>query len=114
MNNSLQPHGPQPTRLFGPWNFPGKNTGVGRHFLLQNTYIYGQLVLNKCSKTIRWGKNSLQQIMLGQLNTHVKERNLTLVLLHMQNVTQSEPDLEFKVHNYQTLEENIEAYFHNL
>ena len=52
--------------------------------------------------------------MLGQLNTHVKERNLTLVLLHMQNVTQSEPDLEFKVHNYQTLEENIEAYFHNL
>ena len=25
----------QPTRLFCPWNSPGKNTGVGCHFLLQ-------------------------------------------------------------------------------
>ena len=24
-----------PTRLLCPWNFPGKNTGVGCHFLLQ-------------------------------------------------------------------------------
>ena len=26
---------PQPTRLLCPWDFPGKNTGVGSHFLLQ-------------------------------------------------------------------------------
>ena len=25
----------QPTRLLRPWDSPGKNTGVGRHFLLQ-------------------------------------------------------------------------------
>ena len=25
----------QPTRLPGPWDSPGKNTGVGCHFLLQ-------------------------------------------------------------------------------
>ena len=25
----------QPTRLLCPWDFPGKNTGVGCHFLLQ-------------------------------------------------------------------------------
>ena len=25
----------QPTRLFRPWDSPGKNTGVGCHFLLQ-------------------------------------------------------------------------------
>ena len=25
----------QPTRLLCPWDFPGKNTGVGYHFLLQ-------------------------------------------------------------------------------
>ena len=31
----LQPHGLQPTRLLHPWDFPGKNTGVGCHFLLQ-------------------------------------------------------------------------------
>ena len=28
-------HGLQPTRLLCPCNFPGKNTGVGCHFLLQ-------------------------------------------------------------------------------
>ena len=33
--DSLQPHGPQPTRLLCPWDFPGKNTGMDCHFLLQ-------------------------------------------------------------------------------
>ena len=33
--NSLQPHGLQPARLLCPWDSPGKNTGVGCHFLLQ-------------------------------------------------------------------------------
>src|SRR5574342_428719 len=31
----LRPHGLQPTRLPHPWDSPGKNTGVGCHFLLQ-------------------------------------------------------------------------------
>ena len=35
MSNSVQPHGRQPTRLPRPWGSPGKNTGVGCHFLLQ-------------------------------------------------------------------------------
>ena len=34
----LQPHGLYATRLLCPWNFPGKNTGVGSHFLLQGTF----------------------------------------------------------------------------
>ena len=29
MSNSLPPPGLQSSRLFCPWNFPGKNTGVG-------------------------------------------------------------------------------------
>ena len=37
LSDSLQPHGLQPTRLFCPWNFPGKNTRVGCHFLLPRT-----------------------------------------------------------------------------
>ena len=32
---TLQPHRQQPTRLPHPWDSPGKNTGVGCHFLLQ-------------------------------------------------------------------------------
>ena len=32
---TLRPHRRQPTRLPRPWDSPGKNTGVGCHFLLQ-------------------------------------------------------------------------------
>ena len=35
MFDSVRPHRQQPTRLHHPWDFPGKNTGVGCHFLLQ-------------------------------------------------------------------------------
>ena len=31
----MRPHRRQPTRLSRPWDSPGKNTGVGCHFLLQ-------------------------------------------------------------------------------
>ena len=34
----LQPHGLQPARLLCPWHSPGKNTGVGSHFLLQGIF----------------------------------------------------------------------------
>ena len=35
MSNSVQPHRRQPTRLPRPWDFPGKNSGMGCHFLLR-------------------------------------------------------------------------------
>ena len=35
MSDSVGPHRRQPTRLPHPWDSPGKNTGVGCHFLLQ-------------------------------------------------------------------------------
>ena len=35
VSDSVWPHGRQPTRLPCPWGSPGKNTGVGCHFLLQ-------------------------------------------------------------------------------
>ena len=34
MSDSSRPHGLQPTRLLHPWDFPGKNTGVGCYCLL--------------------------------------------------------------------------------
>ena len=34
----LQPCGLQPTRFLCPWGFPGKNTGVGCHFFLQEIF----------------------------------------------------------------------------
>ena len=37
MSDSLRPYGLQPTRLFRPWDFPGKSTGVGCHCLKRTT-----------------------------------------------------------------------------
>ena len=34
MSDSSRPHGLKPTRLFRPWDSPGKSTGVGCHCLL--------------------------------------------------------------------------------
>ena len=37
-SDSLQPYRLQPARFFCPWDFPGKNTGVGCHVLLQGIF----------------------------------------------------------------------------
>ena len=42
MSDSVQPHRWQPTRLCHPWGYPGKNTGVGCHFLLQCMKVKSQ------------------------------------------------------------------------
>ena len=39
MSDSLRPRGLQPSRLLHPWDSPGKNTGVGCHFLLQGIFL---------------------------------------------------------------------------
>ena len=39
MSDSVRPQGLQPTRLLRPWDSPGKNTGVGCHFLLQGLKV---------------------------------------------------------------------------
>ena len=38
MCDSLQPQGLYPTRFLSPWDFPGKNTARGCHFLLQGIF----------------------------------------------------------------------------
>ena len=35
----LKPHGLQPARFLCPWDFPGKNIGVGCQFLLQGLFM---------------------------------------------------------------------------
>ena len=39
MADSVRPHRWPPTRLPHPWDSPGKNTGVGCHFLLQGIFL---------------------------------------------------------------------------
>ena len=39
VSDSLGPHGLYPARLLRPWDFSGKNTGVGCHTLLQGIFL---------------------------------------------------------------------------
>ena len=38
-SDSMQPHGLQPARLLYSWDFPGKNTELDCHFLLQDIFL---------------------------------------------------------------------------
>ena len=51
MSDSVQPQRRQPTRLPRPWDSPGKNTGVGCHFLLQ--CIKGKSEVTQSCPTLR-------------------------------------------------------------
>ena len=50
---TLQPHRRQPTRLPCPWDSPGKNTGVGCHFLLQCMKVKSQHEVTQLCPTLR-------------------------------------------------------------
>ena len=54
VSDSLRPHGLQPARLLCPWDFPGKGTGVGCHFLLQGIFPTqgSNLGLPHCRQTL--------------------------------------------------------------
>ena len=48
MSDSRRPHRQQPTRLPRPWDSPGKNTGVGCHFLLQCMKVKSESEVAQC------------------------------------------------------------------
>ena len=51
MSDSVQPHRWQPTRLPCPWDSPGKNTGVGCHFLLQCVKVKSESDISQSCST---------------------------------------------------------------
>ena len=53
MSDSVQPHRQQPTRLRCPWDSPGKNTGVGCHFLLQCMRVKSESEVVQSCPTLR-------------------------------------------------------------
>ena len=50
---TVWPHRQQPTRLPCPWDFPGKNTGVGCHFLLQCIKVKSEREVAQSCPTLR-------------------------------------------------------------
>ena len=50
---SVRPQRRQPTRLLCPWDSPGKNTGVGCHFLLQCMRVKSESEVAQSCPTLR-------------------------------------------------------------
>ena len=46
--DSLQPYGVWPTKFLCPWDFPGKNTRVGCHALLQGIFLTKEIFYISC------------------------------------------------------------------
>ena len=67
MSDSLWPHGLQPTRLLCPLDFPGKNTGVGHHFLLQGIFPT-QEPNPSLFNLLLWQTNSFTTVLPGKPN----------------------------------------------
>ena len=57
MSDSVRPHRRQPIRLPHPWDRPGKNTGVGCHFLLQCRKVKSENEVARHVINICWIKN---------------------------------------------------------
>ena len=53
MSDSVRPQRRQPTRLPCPWDSPGKNTGVGCHFLLQCMKVKSESEVAQSCLTLR-------------------------------------------------------------
>ena len=78
VSDSSRPHGPQPTRLPRPWDFPGESTAVGA-IVYRISKSSGEstsactnllLFLGKCAKTEMWIEN--------ERTLHCKYSNLNI------------------------------------
>ena len=82
VSNCLQPHG-----LYSPWNFPGQNTGVGSHSLLQE--IFQTQGLNRgllCCRRILYQMNhqgSYNAISFWNASSLPKSREKEYIILVM-------------------------------
>ena len=63
-------HGLQTTKLFCPWDFPGKNTGLGCQFLVQEMFVYMKVYLQSSVGTVKLSLSFLflfeQSLMISQ------------------------------------------------
>ena len=68
VSHSLWPHGLLPARFFWPQKFPGKNTRVGCHFLLQKIFLTQGS--NPCLlRLLHWQADSLPLCHLGSASS---------------------------------------------
>ena len=80
LSHSLRPYGLQPTRLLCPWSFPGKNTRVGCHVLLQVIFLTQGWNPSFLS-LLHWQAGSLPLILPGKQTACCFRRKIILFFL---------------------------------
>ena len=90
VSDSVRPHRQQPTGLHYPWDSPGKNTGVGYHFLLQCKQVKSETEVPQSVVSDSSWPNGLQPTRLlrpwdfpgksARVGCHCLLRNVFLVL----------------------------------
>ena len=85
MSDSVWPHRWQPTRLPRPWDSPGKNTGVGCHFLLQCRKVKSEREVAQSCPTLSDPMNSSQSgsFVHGIFQARVLEWGAIMKLIKM-------------------------------
>ena len=76
MSDSVRPHRRQPTRLPRPWDSPGKNTGVGCHFLLRVTATTYRI------KFTHDQKDRIQPLFVVLLHSYYSPQYLSVSQMH--------------------------------
>ena len=67
VSDSVRPHRRQPTRLPSPWDSPGKNTGVGYHFLLQCMKVKSESEVTQSCQTFSDPMDSVHGIFQARV-----------------------------------------------
>ena len=130
VSNSVRPHRQQPTRLPCPWDSPGKNAGVGCHFLLQCMKVkseseVAQSCLTLCNPTdsslpgssihgifqarvLEWGAIAFSTM---EYYSAIKKNTFELVLMRWMKL---EPIIQNALSERKTPIQYINAYIWNL
>ena len=81
VSDSLRPHGLQPTSFLCPWDFPGKNTGVCCHSLLQG--IFPTQGSNLCLlPLLPWQVGSLTSVTTWEAPSQVIQTATNFFICH--------------------------------
>ena len=70
-------------RLLRPWDFPGKNTGVGCHFLLQEIFLIQGLNLGLLHCRQMLYHLSHQESPLKEKREHIQDNTLFYFIFNM-------------------------------
>ena len=104
----MLPHRRQPTRLHRPWDSPGKNTGVGCHFLLQcfHRHIYKDFVyiISSSSQSSYFSLFTDEQIEVFK-----QSRKVIGVFLYVYLRTQTDNNSHFQQYGFQVWHSHLQS-----